>query len=39
MIQVILKLYEDTYSSEINFSKAKPYGLENMKIEFISQDK
>ena len=37
--QVTLKLYEDASSSEINFSKAKPYGLEHIKIELINQDK
>ena len=26
-------LYEDAYSSKINFSKAKSYGLEHIKID------
>ena len=30
-IQMILKLYEDASSSKLNFSKAKPYGLEHIK--------
>ena len=31
-IQVILKLHEDASSSKIHFSKAKPYGLEHIKV-------
>ena len=38
-IQVILKLNEDASIFKINFSKAKFYGLEHMKIELINQDK
>ena len=38
-IQVILELYEDTSSSKINFSNAKPYGLERIKVELMNQDK
>ena len=38
-IQVILKLYEDTSSSKINFSKAKSCGLEHIKIELINTEK
>ena len=36
--QVILKLNEDVSSSK-NFAKAKPYGLEHIKIELINQEK
>ena len=39
MIQRILKLHEDAYTLKINFSNAKPYGLEHIKIELINQDK
>ena len=38
-MQVILKLYEDASSRKMNFSKAKTYGLEYIKIELINQDK
>ena len=38
-VQVILIQYEDASSSKINFSKAKPYWLEYIKIEWINQDK
>ena len=38
-IQVILKLYEDASRLKINFSTARPYGLEHIKIELINQDK
>ena len=34
---MILKLYEDASSSKINFSKAKPCGLNNIKTELINQ--
>ena len=36
-IQVILKLYEDASRSKINFSKAKPCGLNNIKTELTNQ--
>ena len=35
---MILKLNEDVSSSK-NFAKAKPYGLEHVKIELINQEK
>ena len=35
-IQVILKLYEEASSSNINFQKFKSYRLEHIKIELIS---
>ena len=38
-IQMILKLYENASTLKINFSKAKPHGLEHIKIELINQDK
>ena len=38
-IQVILKLFKDASRSKINFSKAKHYGLEHIRIELINQDK
>ena len=38
-IQVILKLYEKASSSKINFSEAKSYGLEHIKMELINHDK
>ena len=31
-IQVIFKLYEDASRSKVNFSEAKPYGLQHTKI-------
>ena len=37
--QVILKLYEDASRSKIKFSKAKPYGLEHIKLELINKEK
>ena len=37
-IQVTLKLYQGASNSKINYSKAKPYGLEHIKIELINQD-
>ena len=37
--QVILKLYEDASRSKIKFSKAKPYGLEHVKLELINKEK
>ena len=36
---MILKLYEDASSPEINFLKANSYELEHIKIELINQDK
>ena len=38
-MQIILKLYDDASSSKINFSKAKNYRLEHIKIEKINQGK
>ena len=38
-IQMILQLYEDSSSLKINFSKAKPYRLEHIKIGLINQEK
>ena len=38
-IQVSLKLYEKASSSKINFSEAKSYGLEYIKMELINHDK
>ena len=33
------KLYEDASSSKINVPKAKPYGLEHVKVKLINQGK
>ena len=38
-IEVISKLYEDAPSSKINFSRAKSYWLEDIKIELINREK
>ena len=38
-IELILRLCEKTSSSKVTFQKARPYELQHMKMELISQEK